>query len=181
MGLDITAYKGLTKVDGVKYLEGEVYNQKLEVVDYDNYDLVAHINSNFPGRADDIEDRGVYNSVDSFSFSFRAGSYGSYNYWRERLAELAGYAKEPIEVYGREEYRHDAGAWAVTEGPFWELILFSDCEGTIGTTISKKLAADFATYDEAAQSVDQIGFYQRYQDWRKAFEMAAESGAVSFH
>lgn len=178
MGLDITAHVRLTKIEGVKYLEGEVYNQALEVVDYETYDLVAHLNPDFPVRADDIEDRGVYRSEDSFGFC--AGAYSGYNRWRERLAELAGYLKAPIEIYGREEHRYDAGAWAVAEGPFWELIMFSDCEGVIGTSVSKKLAADFATFDGAAQAVGDPTFYPKYQDWRKAFEMAADAGAVDF-
>jgi hypothetical protein len=180
MGLDITAYSGLTKIEGVKYLEGEVYNQNLEVLDYDDYDLVAYHNPDFPGRADDIEVRGVYKAADGFGF--RAGAYSGYNRWRERLAEIAGYPKTAIELYGREELRHDAGAWAATEGPFWELILFSDCEGVIGTAVSKKLAADFAAFDERAAAVqDDPDFYRLFNEWRKAFDMAADGGAVKFH
>ncbi|HEV7251456.1 MAG TPA: hypothetical protein VGN93_31145 [Shinella sp.] len=179
MGLDIIAHARLTKIEGVKYLEGEVYNHALEVVEYDTYDFVARLNPDFPGRADDIEDRGVYSSGDSFGFG--AGAYSGYNRWRERLAELAGYPQAPIETYGRVEHRHDAGAWTVADGPFWELINFSDCEGVIGTAVSKKLAADFAAFDAAAQAVDDPTFYPRYQNWRKAFEMAADAGAVDFH
>lgn len=179
MGLDITAYSGLTKIEGVKYLEGEVYNQNLEVVDDGDYDFVAYHNSDFPGRADDIEERGVYKAADGFGFG--AGAYSSYNHWREKLAEIAGYPKTTIEIYGREELRHDAGAWATTEGPFWELILFSDCEGVIGTAVSKKLAADFAAFDATAEAAGDPHFYSRFQEFRKAFEMAADGGAVKFH
>jgi hypothetical protein len=179
MGLDITAYEGLSKIDGVQYLDGEVYKADLEIMDDDAYDFVAYLNPDFPGRADDIEHRGVYKSTDGFGF--RAGAYSGYNRWRNKLAEIAGYPKAPIEIYGREELRHDAGAWAAGQGPFWELINFSDCEGTIGTAVSKKLAADFAAFDGAAKEVEDQDFYRLFTEWRKAFDMAANSGAVHFH
>ena len=40
MGLDVTAHARITKIEGVKYLEGEVYNQSLEVVDYETGQFV---------------------------------------------------------------------------------------------------------------------------------------------
>jgi len=179
MGLDITAYESLTKIDEVKYIDGEVYNQKLETVDYDDYDFVAHINPDFPGRADDVEDHGVYKAVGSHGF--RAGSYGGYNMWRDRLAKLAGYPEGTYEQYGKDWPSHCVACWNGAQGPFAELIHFSDCEGVIGTAISKKLAADFAAFDEAAKTQEDEPFYKLYQDWQKAFTMAANGGAVSFH
>lgn len=184
MGLDITAYRKLTKIDVVFDAGGDPIDPVTrETVDYD---LNASINNHFPGRADDIEDRAIYVADDRHGF--RAGSYGGYNAWREELAKLAGYPgleRDPYNV-GQIQIRHDAGAFSVTEGPFWELICFSDCEGVIGSSISAKLAKDFADWDDRAKahsgSMDRpIWFYETYLEWRAAFEMAADAGAVEFH
>lgn len=179
MGLDITAYEGLTKLEGVKYIEGEVYNHSLEALDYDDYALVAHHNPYFPGRADDLDDKGVYNAADSFGF--RAGSYGGYNAWRNQLAKLAGYPEGTYREYGRDWPSHCVACWDGAEGPFSELIHFSDCEGVLGAAVSKKLAADFAAFDDAAKATGDEHFYALFREWRKAFDMASNGGAVSLH
>lgn len=57
----------------------------------------------------------------------------------------------------------------------------SDCEGVIGPEVSAKLVKDFADFDERAKTRGGKYFYALYCDWRKAFEMAADGGAVSFH
>ena len=53
----------------------------------------------------------------------------------------------------------------------------------IGSAVSAKIAKDFAEFDEKAKTI-QVGsygwFYGLYQEWRKAFEMAADGGAVNF-
>lgn len=152
-----------------------------------DYDLRVYANNDFPGRADGLEDRGVYSA--EYSMGFRAGSYRGYNAWREELAKLAGYSAVPVDRYntGKVEMRHDYGAWQAESGPFLELIEFSDCEGTIGSTVSAKLAKDFADWDERAKQHDDASqnwhgrFYSLYQQWRTAFEMAANGGAVDFH
>ena len=184
MGLDISAYRKLTKIDVVFSYDGEPIDPVTrESVDYD---LHAYLNHDFPGRADDIDDRCVYRAEESMGF--RAGSYGGYNVWREELAKLAGYEGLKVDRHnsGNIQIRHDAGAFEATEGPFWDLICFSDCEGVIGSVISSKLAKDFAEWDERAKAHSYIcdqpsRFYEVYQEWRKAFEMAADCGAVYFH
>lgn len=102
------------------------------------------------------------------SEGFRAGSYGGYNQWRNDLAKLAGYLS-------------DEDAWTKTEGPFWELINFSDCEGVIGPKTSAKLHADFIAFDEIAKTHSDEWFYRKYQDWTQAFELASQNGLVAFH
>lgn len=176
MGLDITAHCKIEKVGGNLYdRDGEPVNADGSPIEYD---LHAYVNADFPGRNGSVEGNAYYTSKDSMSF--RAGSYGGYNSWRNELAKLAGYPETPFENYGREQLRYDAGAWAATSGPFWELINFSDCEGIIGPEVSAKLAADFAKFDDAAKAVETPWFYECYQKWREAFEMASDSGAVRF-
>lgn len=115
-------------------------------------------------------------------FGFRAGSYSGYGEWRNQLAELAGYpAKRHIPGFKPAEDSYAAGAWATTQGPFWELIHFSDCEGTIGPVVSAKLAKDFADFQDRADEHGDDYFRKKYAEWRRAFETASDSGAVDFH
>lgn len=180
MGLDISYYSGLRRAVGTEGLDdnGEpLYDEGW----HDFYE-----NKDFPGRADDVP-RGRYKAGNGDGFS--CGAYSRYNRWREELAQFAGYPATPHERYGQVEHLHAAGAWAVTSGPFWELINFSDCEGTIGTAVSRKLAADFAEYQSKVDALpneswpgsDEYGFKAQYAKWRKAFEVASQNGAVCFH
>jgi hypothetical protein len=171
MGLDITYYSNLKKLDCVFNADGE----PIGVIDY----FQAYVNPDFPGRADDIENKAVY-SYDE-SGGFRAGSYSGYNAWREELAKLAGYPATEDVSFGIKNMRHDAGAWKVTEGPFWELIHFSDCEGVIGAAVSAKLADDFAKFQPQADAHTDEWFRDLYAQWFTAFNVASKSGAVSFH
>lgn len=69
--------------------------------------------------------------------------------------------------------------------PFGQLINFSDYEGLIGPTTSKKLADDFASFAKKAEQIklpdeDREWFLRVYNDFRRAFETAAQGGAVEF-
>lgn len=172
MGLDIVAYRRLTPAPNAPVSEADDGNP----VDYERFTLLhpevmAWAEQAFPGRAEGISP-GVY-SYDE-KFGFHAGSYGGYNEWREELARRAGY---PVGD-GDERHRHSSGAWAAGGGPFWELIHFSDSEGVIGPVVSAKIANDFATFQDAAGKVG--WFAECYAKWRRAFEMAADGGAVYF-
>ena len=154
MGLDISAYKNLT-VKG-----------KVSELDEDEDGIFFYENDGFHGRSEGVDSSLAYNCEKSMRF--RAGSYSGYNAWRDQLARLAG--------YGSAEK-----AWKKDSGPFWELINFSDCEGTIGSVVSAKLAKDFAEFQEKANSSNDDYFKSLYNSWRKAFEMAQDNGAVKFH
>ncbi len=164
MGLDITAYSGLREMpkDTIECDEDGY------PVDYRTYSRF-YDNTDFPGRSAGI----ICNKETYYAhlgeFKFRAGSYSGYNHWRTQLAALvAGCDKGPI---------------AATL-PFAELINFSDCEGVLGPVVCKKLAADFAAYQQKADEfsgADGDWFRERYADWRKAFELAEQGGCVEFH
>lgn len=182
MGLDISAYRRVTKLDVIFDEDGEAIDK--ETHEYVDCDVRVFANPDFPGRAEGVEHRAAYKAQESMGF--RADSYSGYNAWRNELAKLAGYPKTPYETYGNVRVGHDAGAWAAEKGPFWELINFSDCEGTIGPVVSAKLAKDFSEWDERAKQYDQDNaldgyFYKRLQEWRQAFEMASDGGLVDFH
>jgi hypothetical protein len=177
MGLDIAAYANLKKLNCAFNEDGEPIDPAtLEPLE----DAVQfHVNPHFPGREAPLEDGAAYLAEEGEGF--RAGSYGGYNHWREGLAALAGYPLTEREVYGTTIFSHDAGAWSVDSGPFHELINFSDCEGVIGSVVSAKLAKDFADFQDRADSHMDVGWRELYTQWRHAFEMAANGGAVSFH
>lgn len=168
MGLDITVYSGLKRVEPQPECE-------------DTPDGMAHIyvNPDFPERADGLQNG--YYAFDADD-GFAAGSYGGYGQWRNTLAWLAGYpAVRHESSYKPPEESYAAGAWAEAEGPFYELIHFADNEGTIGPLTSAKLAKDFADFQAKADKCEDAWFRNKYADWRKAFEMAANGGCVSFY
>ena len=171
MGLDITAYRKLEPAP----MQG--FDADGEPLQMDAVRLYR--NGDFPGRADDIDESVAYVPLNSFDFC--AGSYGGYNYWREQLAELAGYPKGEYLDGGVKGESHCAACWSGVIGPFSELINFADNEGVIGASVAAKLAKDFAEYQAKADAHPDERFRDRYADWRRAFEMAADNGAVSFH
>lgn len=155
MGLDITAYSQLT--DKRALGEGYEYDYEVEVAFYTQ--------DTFPGRAEGIDKNRVYAFAEKFGFS--AGSYGGYNEWRNRLAQMAG-------------YKNDEHAWASDSGPFWELINYPDNEGVFAGPAVSKLLADFVAYQEKADAIGDY-FAVQYRAFRKAFALAVDGGAVKFH
>jgi len=162
MGLDISYYKNIKEIDCVfdRY-GGPIDPQTREPLSGDYYQPIC--NSHFQ-RQDDVDSEKVYTYESGRSF--RAGSYGGYNQWRSELESLVGYATKASD--------YDSGA-------FWELIVFSDCEGTIGAATSAKLAKDFAEFQQKADQHPDEWFRCLYAEWRLAFETAQINGAVSFH
>jgi hypothetical protein len=174
MGLDVTAYKKLTKWAGPCDEDGEP-------IDLERDYVRLYPSSDFVSRADGLE-KGIYtyeDALDGFS-----GGYGGYNFWREELARLAGYEAIPYTRYGTTEMRHDAAVWNGATGPFSELINFTDCDGLIGPVTAAKLAKDFAEFDERAKTFESEGrrnFYECYCEFRASMDFAADGGAVQFH
>lgn len=179
MGLDIRYCSGAKKIDCVYDADGE----PLDAITHKPIDgdwERPYKNPDFPGRADDVDSLGIY--LVEGAASFRAGSYSSYSYWREQLAELAGYARTETRRYqfSPPELRCDETAFLAEGGPFWEHICFSDCEGVIGAVISSKLACDYAEHQAKADAHGEPMFRELYARWRKAFETASHGGFVIF-
>lgn len=166
MGLDITAYRRLRKV-----APGEGKHPKYDdETDYENGYVRVYVNADFSAQSAGIDSEAIYKAEESHGF--RAGSYSGYNAWRDELARLAGFD-------GAESVWSNANA--LVGLPFVELINFSDCEGVIGPAVSAKLARDFAELQSKADAHPDEWFREKYGEWRRAFEMAADSGAVRFH
>ena len=180
MGLYISAYRKLTKLDVLFNEDGEPVDPTTREPVEDYYKVWA--NPDFPGRADGLEDRACYSYADAEHVFSR--SYGGYNRWRETLAKLAGYPLDYREMYGVREASHAAAAWngKVQAGShFWELVNFADNEGTIGPVVAAKLLRDFAEFDERAKAIEADRFYEGYCDMRRGIELAADGGALDFH
>jgi hypothetical protein len=165
MGLDITAYKNVEFIE--ELADVEEYENK-----YDwqaKFDFVSR-HQDFPDRLPPIRIQAVYKYEDNFGF--RAGSYSGYNLWREQLSLMALGVMPEIVWKNASRY---AGQ------PFFELIHFSDCEGTMGTDVCKKLLKDFQVFQARANQNDDPWFIEKYNDWLKAFEFAADNGYIDFH
>jgi hypothetical protein len=173
MGLDITAYQKITAApDAAVSPDGEPVDWQSHF--WAHPSSIASTEENWPGRSEGVAP-GIYRFEKEHRF--RAGSYGGYNEWRRWLARVAGWqsVNECWEASPEEQAKR----------PFGEIINFSDCEGVIGPKVAAKLAKDFADNEkraeEAATRDDEPWFLESYRDWRKAFEMAADDGAVDFH
>lgn len=174
MGLDITAYRGLKKLDVLFNAHGEPVDPVTREP-VDNY-LWARV-VDYPLQAVGLEDGAVYSYADA-EHVFSRGYIG-YGVWREALAKMTGYPAVYADFL-TPKYQHAAACWQGAMGPFCELINFSDCEGVIGPTVAAKLAKDFAEWDERAKSVDAPRFYEGYCAIRRGLEIAADGGAVRF-
>ncbi len=166
MGLDITAYERVLRIGGVP--EDDVGDGA-----WGRGNIVLYVNRDFPEQADQIT-HGEYRP-EGERFAFRAGSYGGYNSWRNLLCRMAN-------GMSADEF------WDTPVGnrPFEPLINFSDCEGVIGPDTSALLAQTFAQYQHAAEAfaaktADGEYWLQKYNQWRKAFEIASHGGCVDFH
>lgn len=161
MGLSIIAYSNLR-------------NRECRDDEIDSDGCYCYVNPSFRGREEPFKE-GYYEGDDDFGF--HAGSYSGYNAWRARLCELV-HGVPPKTVWSDHE------SWAGK--PFVELIDFSDCEGTLGTTVSIKLLKDFKEYraivaNKLDNSFEDSYFMQKYDNWLQAFSLAANNGAVCFH
>ncbi|MEJ5127657.1 hypothetical protein WH367_16570 [Comamonas sp. MYb21] len=177
MGIDITAYSKVKKLDCNYDDDGEPVSKATgEPVDFG---FLANVNTDFPGRNGSLEAGAAYD-FEKRVVGMDCG-YGAYNGWRNQLAALAGWPAVEYKRYSTVELRHDAAAWAASEGPFWELITFTDCDGIIGAEVAAKLHKDFKQFAEKAAQHDDEWFRENYASMSAAFELAADEGAVRFH
>ena len=180
MGLDITAYSKLKKLDVLFNSDGEPVDPVTREPVEDYYKVRA--NHDFSGRADGLEDGACYSYAESEHVFAR--SYSGYNVWRETLARLAGYQLYSfLNTFGVQENSHSASAFFgnVPDGaPFVELVNFSDCEGVIGPVVAAKLLRDFVEFDDRAKAIVDDRFYVGYCQLKRGLELAADGGALVF-
>ncbi|MEE9374515.1 MAG: hypothetical protein V3V00_15780 [Saprospiraceae bacterium] len=167
MGLDITAYRN------IKLISQTVTQEEYEKLYWNELSFYSFISNDFKGRAKDIHDKSAYSSDEAYSFG--AGSYSGYGRWRKWLCEnILG--APPIVIW--DNYDH----YVENKKPFIELIYFSDCEGIIGTEVSKKLYADFKEYENKIPKSNEHDehMHTMYMEWLECFRLASNNGCVVF-
>lgn len=174
MGLDITAY---SKLEFLEVMEIEDWENKYWMHEKDmpfRTAIAHHWEQCYADSAVPIIEGGVYR-INGNEMDFRAGSYSGYNDWRDWLAQTM------LGVSAKTVWQNEG---AYQGKPFYELIHFSDAEGIIGSVVAVKLAADFEKHLVLAERHGQHegGWYlKKYQEWHKAFVLAADCGMVEFH
>jgi hypothetical protein len=165
MGLDIKVWTGpLEKVDlPQEDLKSNDFHERA----YEEGWLVPYVPDEKLHREAPLQARVPY--ATHGSYSFHAGSYGGYNQYREALCEMALDATPQDVWHSYDEY---AGR------PFAEQINFSDCEGTIGPDVCRKLAGDYVAFRERAGDVLESYFFDVYERFREAFQHAADTGGA---
>lgn len=130
MGLVITAYSNACLTSAAVYVEGDgIVDAVTKDPTHLNY-VAPYVNPDFPGRADEISSRSVY-QYERQSIAFK-GSYSTYSRFRDNLAKFAG--APDAQWY----WDHDP-----TIMPFYDMIQFSDCEGTLGKLSCERLLRGF--------------------------------------
>ena len=187
MGLDITAISELESLvlpDNIVLHSDEYWDWEQEQAG-PVYSMWQHPGTT--GYLDGLQEGLVV--VHGETYGFRAGSYSGYGEWRDDLAKASNYGsanniwQDPESVRGR---------------PFVELINFSDADGVIGPVMSEKLYMDFVEQEENIMKKvyewylkfdpekeydgDTVKWFrQKYSDWKQAFNVARNNGAVIFH
>lgn len=198
MGLDITVFTNALKVTDPEKVRAVMEHEDgpRKGAREHNFHL-PYINEDFASRAEGVE--AVPYKADEYGFC--AGSYSAYGSWRKELAGLVGITNIKA-FWDRCDELEDAGK--ILDMPFWQLLYFSDCEGTIGPVGCAALAKVFAEWEDRARAYaekkhiaeyegfrntpdfDERGqsngkyFWRKYQEWKTAFERGA-TGWVAFH
>jgi len=174
MGLDIYAYSKIQEETefsaGQKRLEELGLAERGEEV----YRIETFDANSYKGLSP-----GTYYATDrSESYDFRAGSYSGYNAWRKVLC-LTMLEVSPERVWTNPDEWKDK--------PFVGLINHSDCDGAIGGPVAKSLYQDFVRYRHKAEGYvgdplneDNGWFLEVYEDFLKAFKLAADEGILVF-
>jgi hypothetical protein len=180
MGLDIHAASHLRYVGPIPgEEERERLYEELEAQGKDPHEVYFFLYQNDTAHMSRLSGmkQGLYEYTEqSERHHFRAGSYSGYNWWRQQLCQFA-HGVEPQEVW--QHPRRYRGK------PFVELIDFTDCDGRIGTKVAAKLAGDFRDHRKpAADFATTLGegnyWFEVYEEFAQAFDLAAQDGALEF-
>lgn len=181
MGLDVTVYEKAELTEPHEYDDDCYEKNHVRTFVYAGFEQSMR---GLVGAIARSDERGWENGAEppcyatsGASFDFRAGSYSGHNRFREKLSRAA-LAVEPQTVWSHpEDY---------AERPFFEFINFADNEGTIGPEAAADLARDFEEHRDRIFAALDAGpdsdyFRGLYDDWAKAFALAANTGLVEFH
>lgn len=187
MGLDITAYSNLHHV-GQHDFDPDLNEGEPGPYCYYAGHVQAGAYASFPRSFRGIpvlETRdgfiwgGCYAETEKTeTYAFRAGSYSGYGAWRQDLAAQFNPTTLSQDAHGLTMSEPDP------ELPFYELIWFADNEGCIGPEAARDLLDDFRQHASKYRPRRDDPFHyftEKYVDWTRAFELAADGGLVDFH
>lgn len=163
MGLDIKVYSELKKNEYLSAMSEEE-KEELDVDCLIMFPFLTEIDEAFPGRAEPLKYNGDVYGCENYEW-INISSYSTYGWFRRAL-----------EVFSE------------NRDCFNELIDFSDCEGVIGSIVSKKLYEDFSSNAESFKkwvhrkfdAYDSEWLLRMYRKFESAFEIAKDGGAVEF-
>ncbi|MBP0590358.1 hypothetical protein J8I87_11670 [Paraburkholderia sp. LEh10] len=148
------ACKNMEKVDREAVLSDPDFDETVHVVTESNRDC--------PSITEGMEEGAMYR-YDESNWYRVADRWWAYVDWVVKLMKLVGLDNPPEQdstVAFRDIFRYGRND-----------------SGTFGPVASKKLAEDFALWDERARALGDEDFYYYYGMVRHMFEMAAEGGA----
>jgi hypothetical protein len=179
MGLDVYATSNIiTKL--TEPIQFDFY-ETLGTIDFE-YFTIGH---DFAGHVGDYGVSGqrveYMKGPSSNDIDFRAGSYSSYNSFRNHLScALLGVTVS--EAWENEE--------TYSDHLIWDLLNFSDCEGVIGPTVSDVIhkglvdnQSKFSSYLRSRSDVgkmDEEYYNQTYANFMDAFAFGKQEGIVIF-
>lgn len=185
MGLAIHGYRNLKKLNLQLNEDKEAIDPNNPNKTYDGDYVVPDKNFHFDDSYFNGLEEVPYSYDDYFRFS--AGSYSGYNEFRKVICRILELVPEEVNMGTitdpKMKLRVEGYYWNGNKGPFSELIHFSDCEGTIGSEVSKKLLKDFEEYKSKAEKIEdpyRWGFRENYNNWIKALTLASDNGCIIF-
>ena len=192
MGLDISVISQMRPVEipeGIELWSDEYYDWEQEQ-DFDGHVWNLYHHPHFTEQSEGLPDSAVVGEGEEYSF--RAGSYSGYGEWRDLLAKTSFRIWEQKMLW---EKMDDGDTYGTI--PFSEHINFSDADGVIGPVASEKLYNDYVRYEKDIMNMldrfylkfedyeidgdTYAWFKHKYKDWKEAFRIASDNGAVIFH
>jgi hypothetical protein len=184
MGLDVHYYSNIRKAKIDDEDEDDLYNHNLYTQD-----------NTFHYQLGSLKRSSAYDTTPETTSGHISMGYGTYNNWRNQLAIIAGYGSanevwndtdfDPMTTkfynlrYLKLNKLKNPDFEIKIIKPFYEIINFSDCEGVLGSEISKKLYQDFVAFEDNAKKQDEY-FYIKYKEFKEAFRIASQNGAVLY-
>lgn len=167
MALQVTAYTRLVELPDIERDSDGTPTD--DTTFYAHPAVVAFTERNWAGYTRGIQPGSAYGYAKSYRL--KVGTCGHFNQWRRVLTRV---------IASRSD------RWKGKPQPFAELFGFADNDGLIGADVARKLARDFAEWQDEAERfaqewIDGDYWLTKYNQWRQVFETAADGGVVEFH
>ncbi|AQS50054.1 hypothetical protein BMG03_19205 (plasmid) [Thioclava nitratireducens] len=178
MGLTVHAFSNLRRIDASRDMKKRASAPRIP-----NRAFAPVIDPDFAHYAPELEPGKPYDYDEHHRFE--AGSYDYIKTFKSELCALAIARNAPD--YGAESdqdsdkldaYFHHS--FHSPHAPFSQLIHFSESEGTLSTSVVKKLERDFKEHAQLAHEHPCMVFIYHFLKWQVALEVGADLGCISF-